>query len=565
MVVTVTSPRIIYGTPNNDVIAVTGGLHEVHGGAGNDTMCADSLGTTLLGDDGNDTLIGGAGNDRLFGGNGNDLLLGGGGADLFVGGAGTDTVSYADHHVPVTASINGRADSGASNEYDLIDVSNENLVGGSSTNVLTGDSAPNVLTGGNQADRLIGGAGNDTLSGLGGNDTLNGQSGHDTLNGGSGVNGCDLDAADTATSNCRFDMIPPAVKSFAVLTPNIDMTAGQTELQLQAEVTDNLSGVYQVTVQFCDAKGNQDPIPPQSLTLATGNDRDGVWGATVDLSPFTPAGRYTVCLVNVEDNDTNLAFLSARKLAGGGALPPGAYAFDIVNNQTDSTAPVISDVVVSAPSVDVTNGAATVTTEFNVVEDRSGIDWVSFGLAHGSDIPDPSNQLHQAQPVLITPSTVGTSGSGRYRAVVALPAGSAAGQWRVQISVRDKLWNSRYVVAPLTVVDRNPITSLPQLISISRTAGATGSIQTFSVHVTSRAEVNNVYLQVRGPEGQFQNGYFELTSGTALDGIWTATIQLPATAAAGNWYVSSGGIDDVLGRSVPIVDPSVIGGGWTVS
>jgi hypothetical protein len=558
IVIGVTSRKIVSGTAHNDVIAVTGGIHEVLGGAGNDLICADSLGSTLLGGDGNDTLIGGAGNDRLDGGNGNDTLLGGNGADTFIGGPETDTVSYADHHVSVRAGIDGRPDSGAANEHDLIDPSVENLRGGSSTNMLTGDSAANVLIGGNDSDRLSGGAGNDVLDGIGGNDTLNGQSGNDTLNGGGGINDCDLDAADTTTQDCKFDWTPPSVHDFQVLTPNINITAGQTQVQMQVKVTDAISGVDDVTVQFCDAKGNQDPFAALSLQLASGTIHDGVWNGTLNLSRYSPAGHYSVCIINASDLATNLGTYTNKGWAGVGPLPPGTFEFDVSNDQTDTTAPIITNIV-TAPSVNVTNGDVTVTTEFTLFEDKSGVNLVMLGLRQANELDNP--EFHNSTPELITPSAVGADGSGVYRSVIVLPEGSIPGKWNVNIYTADNMQNIRTSSTPFTVVDTNPITSLPRMVSVTRTAGATPYTQTFTVHFTStRAIVNDFMVQAYGPGGQFANADFALSSGTPLDGIWTATVQLPANAAAGDWQAPMSGHDS-MGRQLIYSDA----GDWTIS
>ena len=68
------------------------------GGAGNDTLAADSASTkvnTLVGNAGNDQLTGGAGNDVLNGGDGDDVLNGAAGADTLTGGAGKDTFNLS--------------------------------------------------------------------------------------------------------------------------------------------------------------------------------------------------------------------------------------------------------------------------------------------------------------------------------------------------------------------------------------------------------------------------------------------------------------------------------------
>ena len=122
---------------------------------------------------GTDTLYGGENDDALHGGADNDSLTGDSGADTLTGETGTDTADYTTRSVPITASIGGGANDGASGENDDIAADVENLRGGSNDDVLTGDA---------NANRLYGAAGNDTLTGNAGNDLLYGDAGNDTIN-----------------------------------------------------------------------------------------------------------------------------------------------------------------------------------------------------------------------------------------------------------------------------------------------------------------------------------------------------------------------------------------------
>jgi hypothetical protein len=468
------------------------------------------------------------------------------------------TASCAGHKATIVVGARSPASVNGTSGNDVIAVTGglHTVNGGAGNDVICADSLGSTL---------IGGAGNDTLIGGKGNDTLKGQTGRDTLNGGGGVNRCDLDPTDASTHDCKFDFAPPTLKSFQVLTPRIDMTAGQTELRVEAQATDDISGVNEITLQFCDPNGVQDPIMPKDLVLTSGTDMSGVWDGTIDLSSYLPAGLYSVCFVNLSDKATNVVYLSKNKWSS--TLPSGAYAFDVINDKNDTTAPVVSDVSVSASSVDVTNGPVTVTTDFTVMEDGSGVDLVMFGLDEDAQIAAIDGQTQNAEPALISPSPTGADGSGRYRAIVTLPAGSAPGSWHVNIMARDRLFNATSVQAPVRVVDTNPITTLPQVVSLARTAGADVHTQTYTVHLTSaRDTVNNVDLGVHSADmQQWANGNFTLISGTPLDGVWTATVQLPPNAEPGTWSVSSMSIYDALGHIIPVLNPVVDGGDITVS
>jgi Ca2+-binding RTX toxin-like protein len=140
----------------------------------------------LVGDLFRNVLSGGPGNDSIAGLGQDDVLAGGPGRDVLDAGQGTDTVSYADHAGPVTASLDGIASDGQAGEGDNV-LNAENIIGGSGNDTLTGNAGPNILRG------L---AGNDRLFGLAGNDTLIGSEGTDTASGGAGTDTCQ---AETTT------------------------------------------------------------------------------------------------------------------------------------------------------------------------------------------------------------------------------------------------------------------------------------------------------------------------------------------------------------------------------
>ncbi|MGH2907336.1 MAG: beta strand repeat-containing protein [Solirubrobacterales bacterium] len=127
---------------------------------------------SLVGDVNANSLRGGGGNDQLDGGDGADVLEGDSGSDTLTGGNGADTVSYAHGFAPVTVTLDGATNDGASGEFDTVTASVENARGGSSTDVLVGNGNNNTLDGGPGDDSLNGGMGADQLIGGSGVDTV---------------------------------------------------------------------------------------------------------------------------------------------------------------------------------------------------------------------------------------------------------------------------------------------------------------------------------------------------------------------------------------------------------
>ena len=92
----------------------------------------------------------------------------------------------------------------------------------------------------------------------------------------------------------------------------------------------------------------------------------------------------------------------------------------------------------------------------------------------------------------------------------------------------------------------------PQVVSLSYSPSSAdvtnGSVPvTFTAHLTDSSDIQyaSIWLQSRSTPGQDVNGYFSRVSGTAQDGIWQATINLPQGAAAGAWDYN-GSISDAV-------------------
>jgi hypothetical protein len=162
---------------------------------GRDTVSVDSsvtLPCTLMGGAGGDSLQGGGGDNVLVGGGGSDTIVGGSGTNLLVGGqlmvfsnspAGNDILdggtgfSIADFSYrtdPLKLSNDGTHDSGDPQfgESITIDANVSAIWGGTANDTITGGVPGVFLSGGDGANSIHGGGANDLLVGGGGNDTV---------------------------------------------------------------------------------------------------------------------------------------------------------------------------------------------------------------------------------------------------------------------------------------------------------------------------------------------------------------------------------------------------------
>jgi Ca2+-binding RTX toxin-like protein len=171
-------------------------VHNLIGGAGNDTLIAGPGIDALYGGSGNDLLEAAGGTDRLDGNDGNDTLLAGSGTDNFIGASGINTLSFADMPGRITASIDGLPDSGWNGQKDIVSLTIQNIIAGSGSDVITGSNANNVITGGSGSDTLLGMGGDDTIFAGSGNDYIDGGSGNDWIKGGAGTDELDGGTGD---------------------------------------------------------------------------------------------------------------------------------------------------------------------------------------------------------------------------------------------------------------------------------------------------------------------------------------------------------------------------------
>jgi serralysin len=152
------------GLVNNIGIALNAVIEKAIGGAGNDTLIANSVGSTLLGGGGNDALIGGTGSDRLIGGSGFDTLTGGGGSDTFVFALG-DSSAAAGQHDRITdfaagvdridlSAIDAIASSGVLDAFHFIGAAAFSGVAGELNAIFNGSLGVTMLSGDTNGDRI---------------------------------------------------------------------------------------------------------------------------------------------------------------------------------------------------------------------------------------------------------------------------------------------------------------------------------------------------------------------------------------------------------------------------
>lgn len=446
----ISSARVINGTSGADVIVVQGlGLHTVNSGSGDDIICGSASDDTISSGSGNDTILAGAGNDVISTVDGNDTINGGAGSDTITSGSGNDAVIAGDGNDAVatsdgTDSISGGTgndsisagvgddtiEAGAGNDSISAGVGSDQVAGDDGADVIMGDTGTDTLAGGtgndtlqggDDADRVKGDTGSDSLSGGAGNDMLQGGADKDSLNPGAGTNYCASDSADAIVGSCTIDKSGPGVSNASV-TPSV---AAGSALTFIWSVNDTTA----VDSSWVKIGG-----PSGWVTTWCGFGLQGTRiSGTAQGSVFSATCQVPANAVNTEYT----AFFDATDVFGQMAQSSTA-TFRITGGSTDSSAPVVTNIELSAPSLtygeslDITYDA----------QDETGVQgviaWVALG---GYGFANNQGRSYVDYGNYAITRTSGDEKNGKYLQQISLNNYAPAGEYTLWISVIDKLGN----------------------------------------------------------------------------------------------------------------------------
>lgn len=159
--------------------------------------------------------------------------------------------------------------------------------------------------------------------------------------------------------------------------------------------------------------------------------------------------------------------------------------------------------------------------------------------------------------------TSGTTQDGIFSATVTIPATVASGTWTVSLDqLEDTIGNSTRTrhnhATKLSVTSAGADTAAPALASYTFTPSspATLNVTTGPKQVTVTARVTDA-TGVEPPTAkvssdtstQSARGNLTLISGTAQDGTYQGTVDIPATAAPGSWTVALDPLTDTVGNA----------------
>jgi hypothetical protein len=299
--------------------------------------------------------------------------------------------------------------------------------------------------------------------------------------------------------------------SITVNPTSVNVAGGAQDVTVTMHLRNSAGGLTYVLVYLGDPNSSS-ILGLGSLTAGTATN--GTWTAHVSVQPSTPPGTYPVVL-QVFDAGFNLEVINTSKsvqVSGG-----------------DSQAPTLSGTpVVNPTSVDVTAGQQTVTVDFDLLDNSSGILYASAEFLRGD-----TAGMASATATLVS----GDNLNGSWQATVVIPQ-SANGVLNLRISAFDNAFNALDTNSGVTLTvtggDNVPPSLSGTPVVTPASVDLTGGPKTVNVDFDLLDNSSGILYATaeffRGDTLSIASGMATLISGDNLNGSWQAAVEIPQWA-----------------------------------
>jgi chitodextrinase len=269
-------------------------------------------------------------------------------------------------------------------------------------------------------------------------------------------------------ARAQHDTSLPIPQSLTLAPSTVNVAGGPQTVGYTIRVTDDLSGVSQVSLFFYSPSGAQwyDSCVT-ALSRVSGDALDGTYTSTFVFPQFAEAGTYHLSAY-VWDAAGNQGSYSEEALTDLG-LPT---TIEVISDPEDVALPQPQSLVLSATTVDVSNGPQTVGYTIQVTDNPSGVSQVSLFFY------SPSGAQWYDSCVTALSRVSGDALDGTYAGTFVFPQYAEAGTYHLSAYVWDAAGNQgSYSEEALTDL------GLPTTIQVS-----------YNAHPTADAGANQVVL-----------------------------------------------------------------------
>ena len=362
----------------------------------------------------------------------------------------------------------------------------------------------------------------------------------------------------TVKDGTEKDLVPPVLQSFTFSPETIDITSSGQTVTLYAHITDEtgLSGVPMITI---DSPKSSYSVSMVNMSRTSGNEKDGEYSLTVTIPQGKEPGEWSVKMWPISDvGGFKTGFLyptSAKKTVTV-----------IMNQDLDTTPPVLQSFTFSPETIDITSSSQTVTLYAHITDETglSGVPMITI------DSPKSSYSVSMVN----MSRTSGDEKDGEYSLTVTIPQGKEPGEWNVKMwPISNKggfktgfLYPTSTKKTVTVIMNQDLDTTPPVLQSFTfspETIDITSSSQTVTLyaHITDETGLSGVpMITIDSPKSSYSVSMVNMsrTSGDEKDGEYSLTVTIPQGKEPGEWSVKMWPISDVGGFKTGFLYPTSV-------
>lgn len=375
------------------------------------------------------------------------------------------------------------------------------------------------------------------------------------------------------TTTPESDTTPPGLIEMSFFPQTVDTTFEAQTVTITMKISDDLAGVRSACAYFRTPSG---ALRFSCATRSSGTNFSGWWSADLTIPQFAESGIWRLVEVELSDRAGNFAEVSESVLAGRG-FPTELTVISV----SDTAPPEITRITVSPTSVDVSAGPATITVELAATDDITGVLLGSpCGLLYAAlQMVGPSSRQPRDMGCWNFARIGGTDRDGVWRGTFTMPRYSEAGTWELgTLRILDGARNARVLthadavalgMVPLEVISVPSDTTPPRIVGLEFepvVINTSSGPATVTVRVTAEDDLSGVdlrpilsfqsgYVVFRSPSGgQSVSGFFaQLVEGTALHGVWQASMTFPRFSESGTWQITRLELKDAVSNRLALL------------
>jgi subtilisin-like proprotein convertase family protein len=235
-----------------------------------------------------------------------------------------------------------------------------------------------------------------------------------------------------------IDINPPQLTKFDVISDSVVTSNQAQSIQINLEISDDLSGLQSAGIVFSSPSGKQ------SISTTVYGDYDRIsrnginetYQPSLILPRFSETGTWRLQNINLYDKTGKGRFLTGTNLTGSD--------FDLdfeVTGVGDTIAPDIIGMTINPKQIDTSKNSADVSVTVQITDNLSGLQYL------GITFVSPSGKETLGNTIWADYDRVSGDGvNGVYKKTLTLPALSETGTWKIRnISLYDNSNNGKYL------------------------------------------------------------------------------------------------------------------------